>query len=59
MKDLRAVAGPGLAGVLLPKIQSPADVHALDALLTCIEVANLLRKIFDQLGQSYVPCGNF
>ena len=38
LKDLRAVAGPGLAGVLLPKIQSPADVHTLDALLTCTEV---------------------
>ena len=38
LKDLRAVAGPGLAGVLLPKIESPADVHMLDALLTCTEV---------------------
>ena len=38
LKDLRAVAGPGLAGMLLPKIESPADVHMLDALLTCTEV---------------------
>ena len=38
LKDLRAVAGPGLAGVLLPKIMSPADVHMLDALLACTEV---------------------
>jgi citrate lyase subunit beta/citryl-CoA lyase len=38
LKDLRAVAGPSLAGILLPKIQSPADVHAADALLACTEV---------------------
>lgn len=38
LKDLRAVMGPHLAGVLVPKIESPADVHAVDALLTCMEV---------------------
>jgi len=38
LKDLRAVAAPGLAGILLPKIQGPADVHAADALLACTEV---------------------
>ena len=38
LKDLRAVMGPSLTGILLPKIQSPADVHAADALLTCTEV---------------------
>ena len=37
LKDLRAVIGPSLAGVLLPKVESPVDVHGLDALLTCIE----------------------
>jgi citrate lyase subunit beta/citryl-CoA lyase len=37
LKDLRAVVGPSLAGILLPKIQSPGDVHAADALLTCTE----------------------
>jgi citrate lyase subunit beta/citryl-CoA lyase len=37
MKDLRAVIGPSLGGVLVPKITSPADVHAMDALLTCAE----------------------
>lgn len=37
LKDLRAVMGPNLAGVLVPKIESPADVHAVDALLTCME----------------------
>ena len=38
LKDLRAVMGPGLAGVLLPKVQGPADIHAAEALLTCMEV---------------------
>jgi citrate lyase subunit beta/citryl-CoA lyase len=37
LKDLRAVMGPGLGGVLVPKIEGPADVHAIDALLTCTE----------------------
>jgi citrate lyase subunit beta/citryl-CoA lyase len=37
LKDLRAVIGPSLGGVLVPKIQSPADVHAVDGLLTCME----------------------
>src|SRR4249919_2243766 len=38
LKDLRAVMGPKLFGVLVPKIQSPADLHAMDALLTATEV---------------------
>ncbi len=38
LKDLRAVMGPNLSGVLLPKVMGPADVHAIDALLTCMEV---------------------
>jgi len=38
LKDLRAVMTDELAGILLPKVQSPADVHAADALLTCMEV---------------------
>ncbi len=38
LKDLRAVMGPGLAGVLLPKVQGPADIHGADALLACMEV---------------------
>ena len=29
--------GPNLTGVLLPKITGPADVHAADAILTCLE----------------------
>lgn len=37
LKDLRAVMGPSLAGILLPKVQSAADVHGADALLTCVE----------------------
>jgi citrate lyase subunit beta / citryl-CoA lyase len=37
LKDLRAVVGPRLTGVLLPKTYGPADVHKADALLTCAE----------------------
>jgi citrate lyase subunit beta / citryl-CoA lyase len=38
LKDLRAVMGPRLAGVLVPKVEGPADIHAIDALLSCMEV---------------------
>ena len=38
LKDLRAVMGPSLAGILVPKVQGPADIHAADALLGCMEV---------------------
>jgi citrate lyase subunit beta / citryl-CoA lyase len=38
LKDLRAVMGPKLYGVLVPKIKSPADLHAMDALLAAAEV---------------------
>ncbi|HEX4018481.1 MAG TPA: aldolase/citrate lyase family protein, partial [Frankiaceae bacterium] len=37
LADLRAVMGPALAGILLPKVLSPADVHGADALLTNVE----------------------
>ena len=37
LKDLRAIMSPNLAGVLVPKIESTADVHGVDALLTCLE----------------------
>jgi citrate lyase subunit beta/citryl-CoA lyase len=37
LKDLRAVMGPHLTGILLPKVQGPEDVHKADALLTCME----------------------
>jgi citrate lyase subunit beta / citryl-CoA lyase len=37
LRDLQAVMGPNLAGVLLPKITGPADVHAADAILGCLE----------------------
>ena len=37
LKDLRAAIGPRLAGVMLPKIHGPEDVHKADALLTCTE----------------------
>jgi citrate lyase subunit beta/citryl-CoA lyase len=38
LKDLRAVMGTRLAGVLVPKVEGPADIHAIDALLGCTEV---------------------
>jgi citrate lyase subunit beta/citryl-CoA lyase len=38
LKDLRAVMGMRLAGVLVPKVEGPADIHAIDALLGCMEV---------------------
>jgi len=38
LKDLRAVMTPNLSGILVPKVQGPHDVHAADALLTCMEV---------------------
>lgn len=38
LRDLQAVMGPNLAGILLPKITGPADVHAADAIITCLEV---------------------
>src|ERR1700721_2544827 len=37
LKDLRAVMGPNLAGVLLPKVYGPEGVYRLDSLLTCLE----------------------
>jgi citrate lyase subunit beta/citryl-CoA lyase len=37
LRDLQAVMGPNLSGVLLPKITGPADVHAADAILGCLE----------------------
>jgi citrate lyase subunit beta / citryl-CoA lyase len=43
LKDLRAVMGDRLAGVLVPKVEGPADVHAIDALLGCMEVDLDLR----------------
>ncbi len=38
LKDLRAVMTDNLAGILLPKVYGPADIHAADALLRCSEV---------------------
>jgi citrate lyase subunit beta/citryl-CoA lyase len=43
-RDLDAVVSPALKGVLLPKIETPADVHAADALLTCVEVEHGLPR---------------
>ncbi len=37
LRDLQAVMGPNLAGILLPKITGAADVHAADAILGCVE----------------------
>lgn len=38
LRDLRAAMGERLAGILVPKVQGPADIHAADALLGCMEV---------------------
>jgi citrate lyase subunit beta/citryl-CoA lyase len=38
--DLDAVVGPGLAGVRVPKTETPADVQAIDELLTAAERRN-------------------
>ena len=38
LKDLRAVLGERLRGVLVPKVDGPADIHGIDALLGCMEV---------------------
>jgi citrate lyase subunit beta/citryl-CoA lyase len=38
LKDLRAVMGARLSGILVPKVQGPEDIHAAHALLTCMEV---------------------
>lgn len=38
--DVRDIAGPGLAGVLLPKARSAADVARLDDLLTAAEAGH-------------------
>lgn len=37
IKDLRAVVGPWLTGILQPKIYQPSDVVGLDAIITCVE----------------------
>jgi citrate lyase subunit beta/citryl-CoA lyase len=37
LKDLRAVMAPSLAGVILPKLYGPREIHALDAVLACLE----------------------
>ena len=38
LRDLQAIAGPGLAGILVPKIEDPRDIVAADALVTNVEV---------------------
>src|SRR5204862_7930696 len=43
LKDLHAVMTPALAGILLPKVYGPEDVHGADALLTCMEVEHGLE----------------
>ncbi|MCW2550000.1 MAG: HpcH/HpaI aldolase [Mycobacterium sp.] len=37
LKDLRAVMGPSLFGILLPKVQGPSDIHGAAALLNSVE----------------------
>jgi len=38
LKDLRAAMGPSLHAILVPKVRGPASIHAVDALLACMEV---------------------
>jgi citrate lyase subunit beta / citryl-CoA lyase len=38
LRDLQAVLHENVSAVMLPKITGPADVHAADAILTCVEV---------------------
>jgi len=38
LTDLQAIASPGLAGILVPKIEDPSDIVAADALVTNVEV---------------------
>ena len=38
LRDLQAVLHPNVTAVMLPKITGPADVHAADAILRCVEV---------------------
>jgi citrate lyase subunit beta/citryl-CoA lyase len=49
LKDLRAVMGPHLTGILLPKVYGPEDVYRVDSLLTCLEA-----EIGLQLGSTVV-----
>ncbi|TXS48913.1 CoA ester lyase [Streptomyces sp. uw30] len=44
VEDLRAVVGPGLAGLMLPKIASPDDVRFADQMLTWCEREQGLRE---------------
>jgi citrate lyase subunit beta/citryl-CoA lyase len=44
LRDLSAVLCEGLTGVLLPKVTGPADIIALDALLTCLETERGLAR---------------
>jgi len=37
LKDLRAAMHPRLDGILIPKIDNPADVHMVEGLLNCME----------------------
>jgi citrate lyase subunit beta/citryl-CoA lyase len=38
LRDLQAVLHPNVTAVMLPKITRPADIHAADAILRCVEV---------------------
>jgi citrate lyase subunit beta / citryl-CoA lyase len=38
LRDLQAVLHENVTAVMLPKITGPADVHAADAILSCVEV---------------------
>jgi citrate lyase subunit beta/citryl-CoA lyase len=37
LRDLEAVVCPALSAVVLPKVYGPREIHAADALITCVE----------------------
>jgi citrate lyase subunit beta/citryl-CoA lyase len=37
LRDLEAVVRTGLAGVVVPKVEQPGDVYAVDVMLRCVE----------------------
>ncbi len=52
LDDLEGILCPELTSVLLPKVETPADMHELDALLTHLE-----RRMGIPVGQVETPLG--
>lgn len=61
--DLVAVVGPGLDGIVLPKVESPADIERAEWLIACLErerglahgTVDLLPIIETALGMTRLP----